>query len=54
MWAWAGDLDRAMKWLDREERNEGSSLSYLATVPLLEPLHGDPRFEAMVKRVARK
>jgi tetratricopeptide (TPR) repeat protein len=54
MWAWAGDLDRAMAWLDREERNHGAALAYLGTTIQLKPLHGDPRFEALLKRVAHK
>jgi TolB-like protein len=51
-WAWAGDADRAMFWLDREERENGSGLASLAFEPELDPLRKDPRFQAMVKRVA--
>ena len=52
MWARVGDTDRAMAWLEREERNGGAGMMGLANNPEFESLRRDPRFVAMVKRVA--
>jgi hypothetical protein len=46
------DQDKAMACLEAGYRRGETFIAYLATTPLWDPLHGDPRFQAIVKRVA--
>jgi TolB-like protein/Flp pilus assembly protein TadD len=42
----------ALRWLEQGyEERDGSNISWIKVDPLLDPLHGDPRFEALVQRV---
>lgn len=51
MYAALGEKDEAMKWLERA-RQEGSAEFYVMKVDsALDGLRGDPRFEALVKRM---
>jgi serine/threonine protein kinase/tetratricopeptide (TPR) repeat protein len=56
IYAWAGDKDSAIKRLAETTYLPGSHISYgyLRLHPLWDPLHGDPRFEAIVASLAPK
>jgi TolB-like protein/Flp pilus assembly protein TadD len=44
--------DEALRWLEQGyEERDGSNICWINVDPLLDPLHGDPRFEALVKTV---
>jgi len=44
--------EEALRWLEQGyEERDGSNICWINVDPLLDPLHGDPRFEALVKRV---
>jgi len=48
--------DEALRWLEQGfEERERLNISWIKVDPLLDSLHGDPRFEALVQKVvARK
>jgi adenylate cyclase len=44
--------DEALRWLEQGfEERDGSNISWIKVDPLLDSLHGDPRFEALVQKV---
>ena len=44
--------DEALRWLEHGyEERDGSNICWINVDPLLDPLHGDPRFEALVQKV---
>src|SRR5881396_1751031 len=44
--------DEAMRWLEQGfKERDGSNISWIKVDPLLDSLHGDPRFEALVRKV---
>src|SRR5436190_1980248 len=44
--------DEALRWLEQDfEERDGSNISWIKVDPLLDPLHGDPRFESLVQKV---
>ena len=44
--------DEAMRWLEQGlTERDGSNICWIKVDPLLDPLHGDPRFEALVQKV---
>jgi serine/threonine-protein kinase len=44
--------DEALRWLEKGyEERDGSNICWINVDPLLDPLHGDPRFEALVQKV---
>jgi TolB-like protein/cytochrome c-type biogenesis protein CcmH/NrfG len=44
--------DEALRWLEHDfEQRDGSNISWIKVDPLLNSLHGDPRFEALVQKV---
>jgi TolB-like protein/Tfp pilus assembly protein PilF len=44
--------DEAMRGLEQGyEERDGSNIGWIKVDPLLDPLHGDPRFEALVQKV---
>jgi TolB-like protein/Flp pilus assembly protein TadD len=44
--------DEAMRWLEQGfKEHDGSNMSWIKVDPLLYPLHGDPRFEALVQKI---
>jgi len=44
--------DEALRWLEKDfEERDGSNICWIKVDPLLDPLHGDPRFEALVQKV---
>ena len=48
-----GDKNRALDWLEKGVRDRGATyLQFIKTDPFFDPLHADPRFEAVVQKVA--
>jgi tetratricopeptide (TPR) repeat protein len=46
------DKDEALRWLERGyEERDGSNICWIKVDPLLDSLHGNPRFEALVQKV---
>ena len=44
--------DEAMRWLEQGfKERDGSNICWIKVDPLLDSLHGDPRFEALVQKV---
>jgi len=44
--------DEALRWLEQGfKERDGSNICWIKVDPLLDPLHGDPRFEALVQKV---
>jgi TolB-like protein len=50
-YAYRGDSNTAFMWLERTHQKRKSSLLLLRVEPLLAKLRGDPRYEALVKRM---
>jgi hypothetical protein len=46
-----GETDEALAALERSYEAREPALVYLKRNPDFDPLHGDPRFEALVRRV---
>jgi serine/threonine-protein kinase len=46
-----GEKDRAFEWLQRARDAHDNAMAGLGVEPWLEPLHGDPRFEALLRSV---
>jgi eukaryotic-like serine/threonine-protein kinase len=46
-----GEKDAAFEWLEKAFQDRIGLLVHLKTMPLLDALHGDPRFDALVKRI---
>jgi eukaryotic-like serine/threonine-protein kinase len=46
-----GENDAAFEWLEKAFQEHTSFLVYLKFHPLFDNLHGDPRFDALVKRI---
>jgi adenylate cyclase len=49
--AYRGELDAAFGWLDRAFRQHKAALATLRVDPLLHNLHGDRRFDALLRKV---
>jgi eukaryotic-like serine/threonine-protein kinase len=49
--AQAGDLDRAMEWLERAYAGREPAMLHVPANVAFEALRGDPRFEALLRRV---
>jgi len=48
-----GDKNRVLDWLEQGVRDRGATyLQFIKTDPFFDPLRGDPRFEAVVQKVA--
>ena len=46
------DKDEALRWLEQGyNERDGSNICWINVDPLLDSLHGDPRFEALVQKV---
>lgn len=50
-YAFAGELNLAQEWLEKAYQNGDSSLVYLKVDPTFDILRGDPRFQALLKRM---
>ena len=47
-----GDKTEALHWLEESYRDrDGDSIGVIRVDPLLKPLHGDPRFEALAEKI---
>jgi tetratricopeptide (TPR) repeat protein len=46
-----GDRDRALKWLEEAYQARVSNLVFICRAPEVESLHGDPRFEELLRRI---
>jgi hypothetical protein len=46
-----GDNDAAFQWLDRACQEHSGSLHGIVPRPIFYPLHSDPRFAAILKRI---
>ena len=51
VYAWRGESDRAIEWLERAYRQQDAGLTRLTLDPLLTQLRGDPRFKALVRKM---
>ena len=45
------DRNKAFEWLEKSFKDRGVFLVFLNLEPLLEPLHGDPRWDDLQRRV---
>ena len=52
VYAALGDNDRAFAWLERGYLARNGLLVWIAFNPRIDPLHGDPRFVAFLRRMA--
>jgi hypothetical protein len=46
-----GQLDEAIVWTERAHKERRGWLTYLSVNPLVDPLRGKPRFDALVERM---
>jgi TolB-like protein/Tfp pilus assembly protein PilF len=47
-----GDKEEALRWLDQSYQDRaGSDIGWIRVDPLLDPLRGDPRFEALAEKI---
>jgi TolB-like protein/Flp pilus assembly protein TadD len=47
-----GDRNEALNWLEESHRErDGNNIAAIRIDPLLAPLHGDPRFEALAEKI---
>ena len=47
-----GDKEEALRWLEQSYQDRaGSDIGFIRVDPLLDPLRGDPRFEALAEKV---
>jgi hypothetical protein len=47
-----GDKEEALHWLEQSYQDRaGSDIGYIRVEPLLDPLRGDPRFEALAEKI---
>jgi TolB-like protein/Flp pilus assembly protein TadD len=47
-----GDKEEALRWLEKSyEDHAGADISWIRVDPLLDSLHGDPRFEALAEKI---
>ena len=49
--AWRGEKDKAFEWLDRAYAQRDGGLTALKYDPLLDSLHGDPRYKALLRKL---
>lgn len=49
-----GDKDKAFSYLNKGYQDRSEQLLYLGVEPLVDPLRGDPRFDALLKQVGLK
>ena len=46
-----GNADAAFEWLERAYVQRDSGLSFMKTCWVLEPIHGDPRWSPLLKKM---
>jgi Flp pilus assembly protein TadD len=49
-----GDKNQAFAYLQKSYQDRSEQLLYLAVEPLVDPLHGDPRFDVLLRQVGLK
>ena len=47
----AGEIDRALDWLERGYEGRDPNLPYISSNPNYDPLRSHPRFEALMQRM---
>jgi serine/threonine-protein kinase len=52
VYAWRGEKDKAFEWLERAYQQHDSGLNGVAYDPLFAGLHNDPRWNALLQRLA--
>ena len=50
-YAGLGDSDAAFSWLERGYEERGSFMDGVKVTPAFEPLHGDRRWDALLRRM---
>lgn len=50
-WASLGEKSKAINMLEKACEDRSNSILYFKVDPNLDPLHSDPRFQALLKRV---
>ena len=48
VYAWRGDRDQAIHWLEQARVQKDGGIPYVKMDPLLRKLKGDPRYEAIL------
>ena len=51
LFAWGGDTDRALEWIERSWEMRDHEIAYLGAVPFPDGLRGDPRFHDVLRRL---
>ena len=51
--AYRGEADRAFEWLDKAVETRDSGLVTLSRYPVLNSLHSDPRWLALLRRLGK-
>ncbi len=51
LYLYIGNKDRSLDWLEKAVEERDNWLVYLYADPLFDPLHNEPRFQAVLKRV---
>ena len=51
IYAFLGDSDESLRWLEEAYEERVSSLVFLGDEPCFENLHGDPRFTDLLRRI---
>jgi tetratricopeptide (TPR) repeat protein len=51
VYAFRGETDEALKWLDRAYAQKDAPLEYIKGSPLLKNLEGDPRYKAFLRKM---
>jgi hypothetical protein len=49
--AWRGALDLAFTWLERAHAQRDGGMALMKSDPMLEKLHGDPRFAVLLRKM---
>ena len=51
VYAAAGEKDEAFAWLEKAFKEKSESMQYIKTAHFLDPLHSDPRYVSLLKRM---
>ena len=51
MYAWRGEHDAAFAWLERAYRQHDGGMIYFYHDRLFAPLRGDPRYQALLRKL---
>ena len=50
-YVYAGDLDRAIDWLEKAFEVRDPNLPYISVQPIYDPLRSNPRFQDLLRRM---